>query len=274
MSKTTIQRHYYRNGQLREQIPLRNGQRHGVVRNWHRNGALASEEPFVDGLLHGICRHWDETGRLLGEYEMNQGTGVQRSWHDNGKLQCEISTVRGRFYGRSRLWLRDGTLLSDHIYLDGREVSFETYRKAAQVDDALPAINEKPQPFTKPTEKQIYVIFVSEQLQSEVCREAQSWLVESKRDKKRSLGRFPNAQSALKFVQKLYEAGAINVVAPDIYLGKRGAQFADFLLVEIPPNHARRTAIRKICSQLRRKKLGVLQPEKDIGETHLFLSMA
>lgn len=68
--KTTIQRHFYRTGLVREEISLRSGYRQGVHRTWHKNGALASQESYVNGLLHGICRQWDETGHLLGKHRM------------------------------------------------------------------------------------------------------------------------------------------------------------------------------------------------------------
>jgi len=58
-----IQRHFYRTGLLREEIPLRNGRRDGVHRTWHKNGVLASEEPYQNGLPHGLCRQWDDQGR-------------------------------------------------------------------------------------------------------------------------------------------------------------------------------------------------------------------
>jgi antitoxin component YwqK of YwqJK toxin-antitoxin module len=71
-----IQKTFYRNGQLRERVPVRNGRRHGVVRVWHKNGVLANEERYQNGLLHGVCRQWNEAGRLLGEYRMDRGTGT------------------------------------------------------------------------------------------------------------------------------------------------------------------------------------------------------
>ena len=79
---SALQCQYYRNGQLREEVPLRKGRRHGTVRTWHKNGVLASEEPYRAGLLHGVCRQWDETGKLLGKYRLIHGTGIQRAWHD------------------------------------------------------------------------------------------------------------------------------------------------------------------------------------------------
>ena len=97
--RTTIQKFFYRNGQLREVLPLRNGQRHGVARVWHKNGRLASEERHANGLLHGRCRQWSEPGSLLGKYKMVYGTGIQRAWHDNGRLQMEISTLAANSAG-------------------------------------------------------------------------------------------------------------------------------------------------------------------------------
>jgi antitoxin component YwqK of YwqJK toxin-antitoxin module len=126
--RTTIQKSFYRNGQLCEELPLRNSQRHGGVRIWHGNGLLASEESYANGFLHGLCRQWSEAGRLLGKFKMVHGTGVQRVWHDNGRPQMEISSVCGEFRGRSRSCLSDGTLLLDDTYLRGKLVGTEKYR--------------------------------------------------------------------------------------------------------------------------------------------------
>ena len=65
--RTTIQKSYYRNGQLREILPLQNRQRHGVVRTWHKNGRLSSEERYADGFLHGMPRERLERTVVLNE---------------------------------------------------------------------------------------------------------------------------------------------------------------------------------------------------------------
>lgn len=104
---TTIQRYFYRTGLIREEVPERNGRRHGVACTWHKNGQLASEEPYRNGLPHGVCRQWDASGRLLGKHKMIHGAGVQQPWHDNGQLQMEVSIVHGEYCGRNRIWLRD-----------------------------------------------------------------------------------------------------------------------------------------------------------------------
>lgn len=257
---------------------MRNGHRHGVVRVWHRNGKRASEEPYKNGLLHGVCRHWNEAGRRLGEYLIVHGTGCQREWHDNGKLQMEVWTVRGDFCGRNRIWLRDGTLLAERFYLHGLAVSAETYRGAAAKDKTLPKFRGKAAKWTgKNRVKPLHIhrVFVDSLLEKRNQREARKWLAKKTGDKSaRSLGRFKRENHAAKFVEALYQAGAAEVIVPDIYRNKARDQFADSLLVQLPRSAAKRKAARKVCGQLRTRKLGAVQPDEDIGESHLYLSLA
>ncbi|HWY78664.1 MAG TPA: hypothetical protein VN281_23825 [Verrucomicrobiae bacterium] len=255
---------------------MRAGVRHGVVRVWHKNGVLASEEHYQNGLLHGVGRQWSESGRLLGKYRMIHGTGVQRGWHENGKLQLEFSTVRGDFSGRYRMWLHDGSPVFEEIYLHGRIVDVKEYRSARARDKSIPRLigkAGKPLPKTRTTQKHIHEVFVRYLLGRENRSEARKWLKTGGK-KMRSLGRFKREGVALRFVEALYKAGAMEVIAPDIYAGKTGDQFADCLLVRLPKVAARRKAIRKVLAQLPKRKLGAFQPEKDIDESHLYLLLA
>lgn len=274
---TTIQQAFYRNGQLREQVPMRNGHRNGVARTWHKNGAIATEEPYQNDLLHGVCRQWDESGQLLGKYKMVRGTGVQRTWHDNGQIQLEVSTVHGHFCGRNRLWLRDGLLISERFYLHGRIVSANAYRAATATDRTLPRFRGKPAklpPMNRATQSRIHSVFTSSLLEKQNRCEARIWLQRDSADRTaRLLGRFKRESDVEKFVLRLYRAGAVEVIVPDVYRDHAGNQFADCLLVRLSKDPVRRKAIRKVCAQLRRRKLGSVQPDEDIDETHLYLSM-
>ena len=272
----TIQKTFYRNGQLHEAVPLLKGRRHGLARVWHKNGVLAEEIPYHNDRSHGLCRQWSDAGRLLGQYRMIQGTGVQRVWHEHGRLHLEFSTVGGDFCGRSRMWLQDGSLLSDEINLHGKPVSAEVYRAARLKDKTLPKLTGKPGkplPATRATEKHTHEVFVRWQLLLKSRAEAKQWLVNGGKAV-RSLGRFKRVADALKFVDALYQAGATEVIAPDVYHGKTGAQFADSLLVKLPKVAAKRKAIRKVCSVLSKRELGAFLPENDFGESHLFLMLA
>jgi MORN repeat variant len=272
-AKPGVRRVFHRNGVVAMEEHLRGHALHGPHRTWHRNGKLASEEFYRDGLLHGICRQWNENGKLLGSFRMKQGTGIQKSWHQNGRLNLEFSTVGGAFHGRSRLWLQDGTLLSDQIYLHGRLVTPDAYRKAARQNPSLPKLRGRIAKARRPTPQHIHQVFVSALLKKPNRSEAKVWLNAGDKNR-RLLGHFKKTGEALKFVEELYQAGAVKVIAPDVYTNKRGDQFADALLVQLPRTVKARNSVRKACGQLRSRKLGAVEPDRDIGETHLFLSMA
>jgi hypothetical protein len=89
----------------------------------------------------------------------------------------------------------------------------------------------------------------------------------------RSLGRFRSERGAAVFIEALYESGAPEVIVPRIYRDKHGNEFADGLLIRLPKSKALRNQIRKACAWLRRRSLGVVQPDSDIGESHLYVSM-
>lgn len=209
---------------------------------------------------------------------MVHGTGIQRAWHDNGRLQVEVSTVAGRFCGRNRIWLRDGTLISETFCIDGRNVAPEVYRAAAAKNGHLPRFRGKPStilPEGIAKEIHLHRVFVAGLLEKPNRREARSWLRKATGDKTaRSLGRFKCETDTVRFVEQLYRAGAREVIVPDIYDNKAGDQFADALLVRLPKDASKRKAIRKVCPQLRKKRLGVVQPEEDFGEAYLYLSIA
>jgi hypothetical protein len=209
---------------------------------------------------------------------MVHGTGIQRLWHDNGQLQMEISTVSGEFCGRSRIWLADGTLISENYHLHQKNVSAEEYRAATEKDKSLPKVRgrtAKVPPKDSMMQKRILRVFVAWLLEKPNRSEARKWFLKASSDESaRSLGRFKRESDAAQFVQSLYEAGAVKVIAPDIYASKTGDQFADCLVVQLPKNVTRRKAIRKVCGQLRTRRLGATQPDEDIDETHLYLSMA
>jgi hypothetical protein len=235
-----------------------------------------SQEPYESGLLHGFCRQWSETGRLLGKYQMTRGSGVQRLWHDNGRRHLELFSVNGDLSGSYRLWLQDGTLLSHDIYLHGRPVSAKKYRAARLKDHSLPKLapgGVKSWPNTRPAEKHMHEVFFRYLLRRPNRFEARTWLASGAKGK-RSLGRFKRESDARELVEQLYQAGAVKVIVPDVYHNRAGDQFGDCLLVRLPLSASKRKAIRKLATSLVKRKLGAFQPEKSVGESHLYFLLA
>ena len=275
-TKRGVRRMLHRNGVVAVEENFSGHKLHGQRRTWHRNGQLATEEFYFDGRLHGVVRQWNENGKLLGSFRMEHGTGTQKSWHDNGRLNLEFATVEGLFCGRSRMWLRDGTLISDQILLFDRNVTPDQYRRAAAKDPHLPKLRGrigKPPVKNHALQKHIYCVFLSGLLSKRNRSEARTWLKAAGK-KARSLGRFKRTNDAAKFVEELYQAGASQVMVPDIYRNQRGTQFADSLLVQLPKDAAGRKAVRAVCAQLPKRNPGAVEPDQDMGESHLYLLLA
>jgi hypothetical protein len=210
---------------------------------------------------------------LLGEFTMEHGTGVQREWHDNGQLKLETPMVGGQFCGRSRLWLRTGELLSEHYYLHGRQVTRSAYERATKSDPSLPQYDsepDRPAKFIRPSARTIHQAFVAELQARPIKAEAREWLANAKRP---SLGRFATIKQALAFIESLHRSGAVKVIVSGIYRDKRGNEYADWQLVELPHSRVARARIRRACGWIRRRRLGSFEPQRGLGESHIIISM-
>jgi hypothetical protein len=278
MPKLRIKRFYYRNGKIHTEMRVVDRQFHGLYRAWHRNGQLAQELRYRRGLLDGASRQWAENGRLLGSFTMIHGSGLQQYWHDNGTLQTEINTLNGKFHGRIRSWLRDGTLTRENYVIGNRDVSRAAYLKAARKNPGWPQYEGEPTgkiPRSRALlESKEFALFIQSILENPAHAEAGTWLKAETPPGSRSLARFATTKGALKFVEQLYAAGAEAVIVAAIYSGKRSKLFADWLLVQLPQSKSKRTTLRNICRDFGRRRGGAALPEKDIGETHLYLMLA
>jgi hypothetical protein len=276
MPKLRIKRFYYRNSNIHAENREVAGQLHGLNRTWHFNGQLAEELRYWHGRLHGISRHWDEHGHLLGSFTMNHGTGTQRYWHQNGVLRMEIDSVSGKFFGRTRIWLRDGTLIQETYYISNVDVTRAAYLKAARKHPDWPQYEGEPAgnvaregPALKRKEHELFV----ESLLDKPHAEARRWLSAVENPGLRSLAKFRTAKAALHFVETLYAIGAATVIALPIYAGGRGKLFADWLLIKPPGTPSKRKALRKLCKEWCDRRDGAMLPDKDIGESHLFVML-
>jgi MORN repeat variant len=277
MPKLRIQRFYYRNGQTRVENREVNGAYHGSCRTWHYNGQMAQERRYSHDQLHGHSRQWNAKGRLLGSFTMNHGTGILRHWHENGRLHLEIDLTDGQYHGRTRMWLRDGTLVMENYYIHHRDTTRAAYLKAARNHPDWPQYQAQSAgrvaregTALKRREHELFM----ESLLAKAHAEARQWLSAAPRPHLRSLARFRTAKAALRFVETIYAAGAKTVIVVPIYAGKRGKQFADALLVKLPPTPSKRKALRKLGRDFCAKRGGAMLPdEKDLGESHLFINL-
>lgn len=278
MPRLRIQRFFYRSGRIHTENREVNGLFHGCCRTWHPNGQLAEELRYRHGLLHGVSRQWDERGRLLGSFQMVHGNGMQHYWHNNGQLRSELTTRNGKFHGRNRAWLRDGTLIKEHYLIENRDVTRMIYLKAARRNPDWPQYPNEPAGRVtlkgNVLERKTMNLFAQSVLEKSDHAEARIWLKAESKAQSRSLAKFRTTKTALEFVEKFYSAGAVSVVIFAISTGEGKKLFADALLIQLPKLKSKRAALRKICRDFCAKRGGAALPEKEIGETHLYMMLA
>jgi hypothetical protein len=149
--------------------------------------------------------------------------------------------------------LQDGTLIAEDITLFNREVTPAQYRRVAATDPRLPKLPGrigKPPVHNRALERHSYRVFVAWLLKKRSRVEARTWLAAVDK-KKRTFGRFKRASTAVKFVEELYQTGAVQVIAPEIYHNKRGDQFADCLLAQ-----SARVILKRVGGQFSQTKIG------------------
>lgn len=78
---------WYENGQKQSVTPYRDGRTHGVVRRWYSDGTRASVKPYRDGEPHGEATEWDEQGRVreTGRFVDGKRDGVWTEYHEGKK---------------------------------------------------------------------------------------------------------------------------------------------------------------------------------------------
>jgi hypothetical protein len=271
MPKSKVERSYYRNDQLRDEISLLGRQLHGPYRTWHPNGKPAFEGFYEHGLSHGLCRQWNDRGRLLGSFRMVQGTGIRRGWFPSGRLQSETSMVNGHFTGRVRSWLRDGSLAFESYAIENRNVSRAKYDAAARRHPEYPRypagkVRLRGEDELDQREFELHIEWL---LSRQNRCEARKWLAAGARQ--RSLGLL-NFTQARQLVENLYGAGADRVIVVNIYAGKSGKQFSDALLVKMPAAPGERRRIRQLLVKFPKKLRAGVLPETDAKSEYVFAS--
>src|SRR5437899_2743502 len=125
-----VERSYFPDGSLQEEIHYLDSTPHGWWRKWHPNGALASEK---------LMRHGSPHGRV-------------QSWYPTGQPECDLFMLNGFGEGRWVTYQPDGSVLSLKYVLKGRPVSQSKYEQACEARPELPRYSDlaPPKPKTLP----------------------------------------------------------------------------------------------------------------------------
>jgi hypothetical protein len=108
--------------------------------------------------------------------------------------------------------------------------------------------------------------------------EALSWLKDNRNESALASNRFGPTENALRFVQGLYNAGALRVVVPranitddEDTLKIDGGPYSDAIVVELPKDSARREKVWAMCArEIRREGFDPADGADDEGKVYLW----
>lgn len=142
---TRVDKSYWENGNLKSELPYRNGKLNGVARWYYEDGTLQQEVPYVDNKINGVLKRYHDNGRREAEEtyvnDMKNGKaveytypgkrieqkyyrndtlhGIYRKWHRNGKIQIEGELINGLYEGRWLYYNDDEELVGEGQYHEG-----------------------------------------------------------------------------------------------------------------------------------------------------------
>ena len=116
--RTSTQKEWYLDGNIKCIAEYKAGQLHGMRRTWHRNGQLKSEELFEGGRKNGISRQWDIQGRIWRRiaYLGGRPHGEWIVWNEAGKDILRQYYSHGiRMPAKYELLILNNGLTAQHI---------------------------------------------------------------------------------------------------------------------------------------------------------------
>lgn len=99
-----IEEEYYKSGQIKYQVPIRNGKRDGTLKEYYENGKLFAISKYEDGKLEGESKIYFESGKIK-----------QKHIYKNGIRCCESKFYHKEGYLREIQFIDNKGRVKDYI---------------------------------------------------------------------------------------------------------------------------------------------------------------
>jgi hypothetical protein len=235
-----VERSYYADGMLQEEIHYRGVSEHGPWRRWHPNGQLAGE-------------WWLERGVYM--------NCTNRTWYPDGALESETTYVNGKVTASRSFSAKGKPLptLADRqrkalraLFVKAR---IAKQRRARPMDERMAAQTRA---------------FVEDRLRSRT-EIARHWLCGDPDTSDRTLGEFDHELS-VELIDGLHSLGVVEALAVEIEdIPGEDGQTTNHLVLRLPEALEERSRVFAFCNAYARS-LG-FDPEFDHGQQYLYLML-
>ena len=140
MAEIVIEKEYFENGQVREEIPVdENDLIQGTVRSFNEDGSLDSEVPFTNNVINGLVK-WYQNGVLYAtaEHKDGQKEGILTIYQD-GKVSERVTYHNNLRDGIAHYFDTDTeTLQYEVVFERGKAVRGKAFLSADEEEELSP----------------------------------------------------------------------------------------------------------------------------------------
>lgn len=111
---------YHVNGNLKSDLPLKDGKIHGTAKYYFNTGSLREEVNFENDVKHGTAKEYFRNGKLyiVSEYVQGERTGWYKGYYANGQVEAEGWLLNNNKEGVWRFYSVAGKLEREGFYLN------------------------------------------------------------------------------------------------------------------------------------------------------------
>lgn len=91
----------HKSGELKGEIPLKEGLAHGVARYYDTSGTLLEERIYNEGERHGVSRAFDDDGSTISEKTFKNNRLISGFWYSKSGEKTKISSTMIQDYNSS-----------------------------------------------------------------------------------------------------------------------------------------------------------------------------
>jgi antitoxin component YwqK of YwqJK toxin-antitoxin module len=118
---------YYDNGNIKLEVNLKNGVRHGLFIDYYEDGSIKSRSTWVNGKVNGKAEHYYESGKLkeVTYWKEGKANGISEEYYENGQLFKKAINKNDQTVGEIDFYHDNGALKEKRIHDENGE---EMYR--------------------------------------------------------------------------------------------------------------------------------------------------
>lgn len=125
---------YFRNGQQKSDVQVKDGKREGLCRTWHDNGYLSSEGVFKEGRRTNEYKQYNDEGILIFERAPLGHTRIscEKQYNDQGEVLKKCSYLGDNKHGEDIVYFDSARKVMLEVpkvtyYFNGREVARDEF---------------------------------------------------------------------------------------------------------------------------------------------------